>query len=114
PASSATDSVRVFAIDAAVSATEIEQALSRFDAVWRTSATWTAVQRPPGVSPDQIPIIGVGVVNRQLDDVKFRSDLLKPLDTGGVAGITFRTDYGRANVGPGDITLNPVYQPGVD
>jgi outer membrane protein TolC len=112
--SSNTDSIRVLAVDAAISATEIEQSLARFDAIWRNSITWTAVQRPPNVTPDQIPIVAVGVVSRQLDDVQFRSEILKPLDTGGVAGITFRTDYARANVGPGDPTLNPAYQPGID
>lgn len=113
-ASGSSDAIRVFAIDPAVAATDVEQALARFDAIWRTSAVWNAVQRPPGVSPDEIPVIGVGVVNRQLDNVQFRSELIKPLPTGGVAGITFRNDYGRANVQPGAGILNPAYQPGTE
>ncbi|MFO0925501.1 MAG: hypothetical protein U0736_00460 [Gemmataceae bacterium] len=112
--SGATDAVRVFAIDPAIAATETEQALSRFDAIWRTSAVWNHVDRPPGIGPDQIPIIGVGVVNRQLENVQFRSELLKPLPTGGVAGITFRNDFGAANVEPGSKILNPAYQPGTE
>lgn len=112
--SGATDAIRVFAIDPAIAATDVEQSLARFDAIWRTSMVWNHVDRPPGIAADEIPVIGVGVVNRQLDNVQFRSELLKPLPTGGVAGITFRNDYGRANVEPGSKILNPAYQPGTE
>jgi outer membrane protein TolC len=113
PASNFTDSIRVFAYDPAIVATDIEQALSRFDVLWRTRADWNRVGEPFGFEPAQLPVVGV-LDNNQIDVVGFRTELLKPLPTGGVAGITFRTDYERAELPFLSPILNPAYQPGVE
>ena len=46
----------------------------------------------------------------QTDDAQFRTSLLKPLPTGGVAGITFTTDYENTNL---PARVNPSYRPNV-
>src|SRR5262249_7286736 len=43
-------------------------------------------------------------------DAAITSGLVKPLPTGGVAGITFRTDYQLSNLQP---RVNPSYRPSV-
>ena len=68
------------------------------------------IDRPPGIdnASSIFPVItglnnstvsslfsGLGFVNgfNRLDTGEFKTELLKPLPTGGVAGVTFRTDY---------------------
>ena len=42
----ASDSIRVFALDPAIAAAEVERALSKFDARWINSITWNKVDNP--------------------------------------------------------------------
>ena len=44
----------------------------------------------------------------QLNDATYSSSMVKPLPTGGVAGITFRTDYQFTNL---PAAVNPSYRP---
>jgi len=75
--------IRVLALFPAIAGTDIEAALSKFDARWETSMTWTTTDQPTqGLSSFQ-----------NGDQAVFQSSLLKPLPTGGVAGITFNTTY---------------------
>jgi len=100
------DAVRVFAIDPAVAAVELERSLSKFDARWVTAMTWQKVDQP--VAAQFIAF------QQQRDAASFSSSLLKPLPTGGVAGITFSTDYSKFAALPQAFFggfVNPNYTP---
>jgi outer membrane protein TolC len=138
-----TDSIRVFAYDPAIVGTQTEQALSRFDVLWQTSFLYDHFDRPPGLdllgifppgfnNPTVQNILAIlgGFFNTfgQFDTAQFRTELLKPLPTGGLAGITFRTDYfavpNTINLGlplnlppvsvPVPFVFSPAYRPAVD
>ena len=69
--------IRVLALFPAIAGTDIEAALSKFDARWETSMNWTTTDQPTqGLSSFQ-----------NGDQAAFQTSLLKPLPTGGVAGI---------------------------
>lgn len=99
------ENIRVLAYDPAISGTEIEQALSRFDARWQTSTTWGATDRPSGITALNT---AAALQQQNVQTASFDSQLQKPLPTGGLAGITFRSDYQYTNL-PSD--LNPIYNP---
>ncbi|WP_168219193.1 TolC family protein [Limnoglobus roseus] len=101
-----TDSIRALVIDPAIVGANIERSLSKFDARWITSLTWAKNDQP--------------VVNFQQqltngDSATLSSTFAKPLPTGGVAGITFSTDYRKFNQTSGAFNsqLNPAYTPRV-
>ena len=112
---SVTDNIRVVAYDPAVLGTEIEQSLSKFDAVLQSSLVWNRVDRPTrdlNPFPTGLEVLGNG---DRYDDVQFRTALLKPLPTGGVAGITIRDDYENDKLPPGTTdVLNPANRAAVD
>ena len=81
---SGTDKISAFAYDPAIAAAEIERSLSKFDARWINSFTWNQVDNPT-LTLQQSFSNG--------DTANLTSTLAKPLPTGGVAGITFSTDY---------------------
>lgn len=99
------DAVRVFAIEPAVAAAELERSLSKFDARWVSSMTWQKVDQP---TPAQF----LSFQNSR-DAANFTTTLAKPLPTGGVTGITFSTDYSKFD--SASITqagfVNPNYTP---
>ncbi|MBA2227752.1 TolC family protein [Thermogemmata fonticola] len=100
------DAVRVFAIDPAIAAAELERSLSKFDARWVTAMTWQKVDQP--VAAQFIAF------QQQRDAASFSSSLIKPLPTGGVAGITFSTDYSKFAALPQAFFggfVNPNYTP---
>lgn len=97
------DSIRVLAMDPAVSAADIEAALSKFDAVWQTSMTWNNTDSATSGS-------FVNQFQPNGESATFRTGLIKPLPTGGVAGITFDTVYNfRQNATSIGGLPNPVY-----
>ena len=97
-----TDTIRVLALDPAISYPDIEASLARFDAQWTTSISWTSTDEP---------LNGLNQFNTGTTAV-FSSSLLKPLPTGGVAGITFSTQYQDLTHPPtGFVLLNPAYTP---
>jgi outer membrane protein TolC len=101
-----TDSVRVLAYDPATEGTFMEESLSRFDARWQTSMTWNKVDEPRNV------LFGLrGVDNTEEDRASFQTQLIKPLPTGGVAGITYRTSYNFSNINERFGRFNPEYIP---
>jgi len=131
-------SIRVLAYEPAISYTTIEESLSRFDTRWFTSMGWSSVDEragntfasiPLGLVPTIVPsasglgvatgvgAAGVGTTGALLgfDNISaasFETKLEKLLPTGGVAGITFSTDYTLVNQPPVDPgTLNPTYLP---
>jgi outer membrane protein TolC len=78
------DSIRVLTLDPAIYGNDIEAALSKFDARWTSSMTWTRRDVPVATLIDTF---------QNGDSASLKSSVLKPLPTGGVAGITFQTDY---------------------
>ncbi|MBI2803682.1 MAG: TolC family protein [Planctomycetes bacterium] len=107
--SDTSDSIRVFAFDPAVLATETEQSLARFDAIWNSGFSWNRTNRRNSIlapSPSDEFLL-----KNQLDAVGFQSSLLKPLPTGGVAGVTFAADYANQAGLPSSQFVNPGYRP---
>lgn len=105
------DNIRVLSLQPAINANTIELALSKFDAVWQTSMSWNQQDRPIGTTLDTFQSSAqqnINFINQQVTN--FNSTLLKPLPTGGVAGITFRTDYTLTNL---PARFNPAYQPAI-
>lgn len=97
------DAIRAFALDPAIVAADIEGALSKFDTRWRTSMTWQKVDNA---------VANVFNNFNNGDTAQFTSGLFKPLPTGGLAGITFNTNYTKLSNPPGGFqVLNPSYQP---
>jgi outer membrane protein TolC len=117
PPSNSTDSIRVFAYDPAILHLDVEQSLAKFDARWVSSMTWNKVDEPATL---QSVLFGQGLGVTERDQATFQSALLKPLPTGGLAGITFRTDYESSNINrranaanPGSFP-NPTYRPDLE
>jgi outer membrane protein TolC len=94
------DGIRVFAFVPAIEQASIEFALGRFDPQFVTSMNWTTTDQPvQGLTSFQ---------NGQA--ATFLTGLVKPLPTGGVAGITFQTQYQNLTRPPTGFTLvNPAY-----
>jgi outer membrane protein TolC len=103
-----TDSIRVLALDPAITGAGIESSLSKFDAVWTSSLNWTTTDRPIGTALDVFQAGGAALNNILTQAATFSTAILKPLPTGGVAGVTFRTDYQFTNL---PARVNPSYQP---
>jgi outer membrane protein TolC len=103
-----TGNIRVFAVDPAIAGLEIERALTRFDAVWTSSMNWNTTDRPVGTPLDTFQAGSAGINAIKTEAATFQTGIIKPLPTGGVAGITFRTDYQLTNL---PSRVNPSYQP---
>ena len=101
------NNIRVLSLDPAIVGSDIEASLAKFDARWDTSMTWTTTDQPTGSNVLQSFQNG--------ESATFRSQLLKPLPTGGVAGITFQTTYtfltNPPPVQPPMTFTNPAYRP---
>jgi outer membrane protein TolC len=97
------DAIRAFALDPAIVAADVEGALAKFDARFVSSMSWQ--KRDQAVA---------NVFNNfnNGDFAAFEAGLIKPLPTGGVAGITFDTNYSRLGAVPqGFSVINPSYTP---
>lgn len=100
------DAVRVFALDPGLAASDLERSLSKFDTRWVSSMTWQKVDQPTAAQ-------FLSFQNAR-DVARLDSTLFKPLPTGGVAGITFSTDYSSFNQIPPNQRnsfVNPNYTP---
>ena len=102
------DAIRVLALDPAIRANDIEISLSKFDTLWNTSLTWTHTETPLGTSPTTFAQGGLAIPSVTANTVNFNTQLVKPLPTGGVAGIGFSV-VGTHNT-PGS-AINPAIQP---
>ena len=102
----APETVRVLALDPAVVGSNIELALSKFDAMWSTSLTWNTTDRPVATATDVFSAGGVNSINTEAAD--WRTAIFKPLPTGGVTGITFDVPYQLTNT---PARVNPAYTP---
>ncbi|MBO0697538.1 MAG: TolC family protein, partial [Zavarzinella sp.] len=97
------DAIRAFALDPAIVAADIEGALAKFDTRFTSSMTWQ--KRDQAVA---------NVFNNfnNGDFATFTAGLVKPLPTGGTAGILFETDYTKlGSVPSGFAVINPSYTP---
>jgi outer membrane protein TolC len=101
PLNGLSDSIRVLRLDPARFGPDIELALSKFDAQWQTSMFWNNTDNP---------VNGTFLNNFQPNGESARlvSSVLKPLPTGGVAGITFDTNYRLLSTPQGGVP-NPAY-----
>jgi len=96
------DSIRAFALDPAIVGADIESAASKFDVQWNSSVTWNTTDTP---------LQGLNQFNVG-ETATASTSLLKPLPSGGVAGITFSTQYQNLTNPPlGFTVLNPSYAP---
>jgi outer membrane protein TolC len=97
------DAIRAFALDPAVFGANIEASLSKFDTRWVSSMTWQK-------RDDAVTNVFNNLNNGDL--ATFNTGLFKPLPTGGLAGVTFNTDYTRLSTPPaGFQVVNPAYRP---
>jgi outer membrane protein TolC len=103
------DSIRVFSLEPAIQASGIEAALSKFDARWVNSMNWNTTDKPIGTAQDVLTSAGVNDIRTQAAELT--SSLIKPLPTGGVAAITFDTQYQYTNLTAARV--NPSYTPSV-
>ncbi len=100
------DAIRVLRYDPALAGTTLEASLTKFDAVWNTSMTWQNTDRPVGTTLDTFQAGRTNAIEQM--DATFSSSIVKPLPTGGVAGITFNTAYTLTNL---TAAVNPAYRP---
>jgi outer membrane protein TolC len=95
------DSVRVLRLDPAKLGADIENSLAKFDAQWQTSMIWNNTdQAAPTTFLNQFQPNG--------ESATLRTSLVKPLPTGGIAGVTFDTNY-RLTQTPQTGLPNPSY-----
>jgi outer membrane protein TolC len=105
-----TDAIRVLALDPAVIGANIESALSKFDARFTSSMTWTTTEQPIGTPTTGVQALGQqGLQSINTQAAAFNASIIKPLPTGGVAGITWTTDYQLTNSPLARV--NPSYTP---
>jgi outer membrane protein TolC len=102
------DSIRVLRLDPAIIGTGIEASLSKFDAIWTTSTSWNNTDRPIATSVDVIQAGAQNIAAIEQQDATVQTGILKPLPSGGVAGITFSTAYQFTNL---QARVNPSYRP---
>ncbi len=103
-----TDSVKAFVLDPAIAQTAVERSLSKFDARWITSMSWSK-QDQATLNLQQSFSNG--------DSAAFSSTLAKPLPTGGAVGFTTSLNYQKLSDPPpantGFVTLTSSYTPRV-
>jgi outer membrane protein TolC len=96
------DSNRVLSLNPAIAGANIEAALARFDVLSVTNMSWTATDEPPN---------GFSQFSNG-ESAHAEQTFVKPLPTGGVAGITFSTDYTLLSQPPTNFPItNPAYTP---
>jgi outer membrane protein TolC len=96
------DAIRVVSLDPATAAADIEASLSKFDTRFIASMTWN--------KNDQA-VANVLQNFQNGDAATLSTALVKPLPTGGTAGITFNTNYTRLSQPPSAQLINPAYRP---
>lgn len=100
------DSIRAFALDPAIISADVEGALSKFDTRFTSSMSWQ--KRDQAVA---------NIFNNfnNGDFAAFSAGLIKPLPTGGLAGITAEANYSRLGAVPtGFAVINPSYTPSLN
>jgi outer membrane protein TolC len=104
------DGIRVLAFDPAIVANDIEASLAKFDTLWTSSLTWSRTDTPLGISPTTFTQTGPSIASINSRNLNFSTSLLKPLPTGGVAGITFGITSQKTSPGS---PIDPAIQPSI-
>jgi outer membrane protein TolC len=102
------DAIRVLALDPAAVGAGIEASLSKFDATFLASMNWSGTDRPVGTALDLFQTGGSQLQAIVQEQATFSTSVIKPLPTGGVAGITFNLPYTLTNLAA---ATNPAYTP---
>src|SRR5262249_28531406 len=102
------DAIRVLALDPATVGASIEASLSKFDATFLASMNWSGTDRPVGTALDIFQTGGSQLQAIVQEQATFSPSILKPLPSGGVAGITFNVPYTFTNLAA---ATNPAYTP---
>jgi outer membrane protein TolC len=105
---SSVDSIRVLALEPAFAGTGVEIALSKFDVQYLSGLTYSYTDQQVGTANDQFLTGNTALNNIARTDATYSSSLIKPLPTGGFAGITFSTAYEATNL---PARVNPSYRP---
>lgn len=101
----AIDKIRVLALGPAVQGAGVEAALSKFDAKWVSQMLWQYTDQQ---------VQGLTSFNNG-QRASFESSIIKPLATGGLAGITFSNTYTNLAQPPTAFPIqNPAYQARLD
>src|SRR5262249_7242813 len=90
--SNQTDAIRVLALNPAITNAALEASIAKGDAIWITGLSWTNTDATAGVP--NLPGY-LGSVPGQT--ANFQSSIVKPLPSGGIASISFLTDYRMVN-----------------
>jgi outer membrane protein TolC len=118
PPASQNDSMRILALNPAVSSAAIEIAASRFDAMFASSLSWTGVDGLLGVpslsTSFQNNDIFAGLNNTGGQTGRYEASIIKAFASGAVANLSFLTDYRNLNSNgsnpvPANGLLNPQY-----
>jgi outer membrane protein TolC len=102
------DAIRVFAIEPARVGADLEASLTKFDAVFTAGMNWTTTDQPIGTPLQTFQAGSSGVNAISTQQATLSTAILKPLATGGVAGITFNVPYQYTNL---PARVNPSYSP---
>jgi outer membrane protein TolC len=107
---SGSDAIRVLALDPAFRGATIEGALSKFDAAFVASAQYQITDQPIGTAQQTFIAGGptTQISANETTNATGSMQFLKPLPTGGVAGITFNLPYTFTNL---PARVNPSWQP---
>jgi outer membrane protein TolC len=104
-----TDAIRVIALNPALANASMEAAVSRFDAIMVVGSSWTNTDAIAGV-PNLPGYLG----STPGQTANFQSSIIKAFTSGGVANVSFLTDYRNTNLnllfpGTGQFTapMNP-------
>jgi outer membrane protein TolC len=111
--SAASDSMRVFAYDPAILATDIEQSLARFDVYSETNLFWNRIDQATRFLEPETPFEQLTTRNKA-DLVTFDTGLYRRLPDGGFAGLRLRSDYENDYLTPNSQIINPVYRSAVE
>jgi outer membrane protein TolC len=102
------DSIRVLSLDPATVGAGIEASMSKFDAVLTSSMTWNSTDQPIA-TPTQVFQTGSSGVTAIVEtDAQLSTGIIKPLPTGGTAGLTLNVPYQFTNL---PAAVNPNYRP---
>jgi len=100
------DAIRAFSLDPAIVAADIEASQAKFDTVLQSALNFSTTDQPIGSALQTIQASGFNSIRTQA--AEFKTALIKPLPTGGIAGITFDVPYQFTNL---NARVNPSYSP---
>jgi outer membrane protein TolC len=106
------DNIRVWALQPAVVATDIDSALSKFDARFQTSLNWLNGDgyATPAWQQSNLGSQVQGVGSTVGNTAEFKAGLIKDLPSGGQASVNFNTDYSLIKPAFFQPQFNPAYR----